>query len=561
MKIRSKVQLYWNTIKYLQPIQIRYQIKNRIRRKINRHVLKDSCSSFELEIQEIRILIPEIDCEKEYLQRFDVNKLLDNYIILLHEEHRIENNWNIEDASHLWNYNLHYLEFLIPLAVQYIETGEKQYFTKWKELIKSWLEHPSKDSFEPYTISMRIPNILICMEILRTELRGTELERKLIATIWQQYMYLLHTQELSLLANHYFENLKTIVICSILFKELSIYHKYYELFLEQIDEQILPDGIHFERSPMYHKIILEDILRVYRVLYFSGYICDADKLMSVIHNMTMAMIELERGFDRTPLFNDVGNNISKSKQVLYKAIQKMYDFEETDKWSLEHSGYFKLSNQKCEILFDCGDIGPSYMGGHSHCDCLSFELSVCGKVIFANSGTGQYQGELRSFFRSTAAHNTIMIDRREQSELWGEHRVARRISNVKGAVKENRVIGSFRSYSGDYFRRQLTWEEDGYLVISDGIIPQDKNKHIARQFFHLAPEYTYEHNDKKINIKKEEGIIATIRLPDICTYLIHTEGIITTSAEDFGKYLYKQVLEVRTQFIGRIELKVEIEIR
>ena len=53
---------------------------------------------------------------------------------------------------------------------------------------------------------------------------------------------------------------------------------------------------------------------------------------------------------------------------------------------------------------------------------------------------------------------------------------------------------------------------------------------------------------------------AVIQLPIECDYLIHTEGMLTTYAEDFGAYQKKEVLEIRTPFEDRVRLKLEIEV-
>lgn len=558
----KKAKLYWDTVKYLKPIQIRHQIKNRIFRSRKGRLL-DSVKGLNVpKAQEINILIPELDCESGYLQRFDAEKLLEGRITLLHEEHQVGKVWNIQEASHLWNYNLHYLEFLIPLAAKYEETADERYLDGWKGWMESWLAQSAGDSFEPYTISIRIPNILISMELLGKRIRGTELWHNICASIYQQYGYLLRTQELALLANHYLENLKTIVISSLLFSELDIYHKYFDLFLRELDEQILPDGLHFELSPMYHRIILEDILRVYTVLNSCRHKCDAEKLIPKIQAMTAAMVNLERGFDRIPLFNDSGNNVAKEKCALLKAVQKICVYKEAETAVLKHAGYYKLYQDNVAVVFDCGDIGPSYMGGHSHCDCLSFELCVAGKALFVNSGTGQYQGELRSFFRSTAAHNTVMLDDREQSQLWGEHRAARRINRLKGSCVEGGITGQFTSFQGDLFRRKLQWKQDCRLVITDDFKAYDEGRHTARQFLHLAPGYEYERGEKQeVYVKDGSEPVAVIHLPAESEYLIHTEGQITRYARDFGEYLHKQVLEIRTQFEDKIQLMTEIEIQ
>lgn len=588
MSITDRACLYWNTVKFLKPVQIKYQIGNRIFKFRKKKRLDDVKKVAVPDVQKINIVIPELDLAQEYLSRFDVEGVLNDEITLLHETHRIEESWNIQEASHLWNYNLHYLEFLIPLAVKYTQNPEEEYIDKFQGLMESWLKQTSGDSFEAYTISMRIPNLLICLELLKDKLEGTELKIKLLESIYQQYRYLLKSQELALLANHYFENLKTIVISSLLFNELDIYHKYFDLFLKEVEEQILGDGMHFERSLMYHKMILEDILRIYVVLASANHKGDAEKIIPTIRKMTSVISGIEKGFSRTPLFNDAGNNVSKNKYGLVKAagricgdendryneqrLEKNYSCEDNEQKALTRtafpeSGYYKLDFRNITVLFDCGEIGPAYMGGHAHCDCLSFELAVNGRMIFVNSGTGQYQGKLRTFFRSTPAHNTIMIDDREQSELWGEHRAGRRISKVRGIGNADAngyaVTGSFESYLGDRFRRKIKWISEKRFVFLDDFIAHDKGIHIARQFLHLTPGYHYERSEKKVLVKDGSDTIASVKLPVESDYLIHKEGVITNYAEDFGEYKRKEVLEIRTlfenKFCSKVEIKIEAE--
>lgn len=561
MRKIEKACLYWNTVKNLRPVQIRYQIGNRVR-KYGKKRYPDRASKWQApeNRQGMKFLIPELDCDPHYLERFSIDGLMRGEAELLHETHSVMNGWNIPDASHLWNYNLQYLEFLIPLAVRYRQTGEEKYFYCWKRWMESWLAQSAGDSFEPYPISMRIPNLLVCMELLEEKLHGTELEKTLYASVYRQYGYLLYRQEKGLLANHYFENLKAIVISGLLFQESDVYHKYFDLLLKEIDEQILPDGLHFERSLMYHKIILEDLLRIHRALDSGKHTLDAEKLLPAIRLMASAMENLERGFRRTPLFNDAGDNVSKSKAPLLRAVEGLRKPGETVMRQFEASGYYRLDQGEAALLFDCGEIGPSYMCGHSHCDCLSFELAVSGKDLFVNSGTGQYQGKFRTFFRSTAAHNTVMIDDREQSELWGEHRAARRIGNVKVAVGEKNLTGQFRSYRKDLFQRNLKWINDKALVVTDDFKAHDARRHVARQFLHLAPGLRYEWDGRKIAVMEGKRLRAVVRLPEKCESQIHKEGLLTVYAEEFGLYQKKQVLEIRTPFQGKVRSRIEIRI-
>lgn len=554
MKPVSKGILYWNTVRNLRLVQIKYQLAGRIKKQ-----QKPQRCSLEKKINKIQIVIPELDADKEYLSRFDTGAMMQNKILLLHEMHNLNDLWNEEEASHLWNYNLHYLEFLIPLAAEYYVTEKEKYKQKYLEIILSWLEiaDSNRDAYAAYTISMRIPNVLIGLELLGNIAEA--LKEKIYESLYNQYKYLSRNLEQALLANHYFENIKAVVIASLVFGELDVYHKYFDLLLKQIEEQILPDGVHYERSLMYHKIILEDVLRVYIVLQSSGHNMDAEKLLPTIKSMAEALGSLERDLNHTPLFNDAGDNIGKPTAALLEVCRKICKDIDTGKTTFPDAGYYRFDHGNCTVLFDCGDIGPKYMAGHAHNDCLSFELSMDGKSIFANSGTGQYQGDMRQFFRSTKANNTVMIDDREQSELWGEHRAARRLGSIKAGISRQGIVGQFKSYQKDGFRRQMQWKGNALLIL-DTVECRDSDRHIARQFFHLAAGYCFEQDGRNVNVLSNNKKIAVIIPPENADLLIHSEGEITTCARDFGKYEKKQVLEIRTFFENVAQSRVIINI-
>ncbi len=100
--------------------------------------------------------------------------------------------------------------------------------------------------------------------------------------------------ELHLLGNHYLENLKAVMLGALYFKEPGIYAEYKSRLQEELKEQILPDGVHYERSIMYHKIVLEDVMRATKGVK------DADQLFyqelsALLQPMTDAMYSLEEG--------------------------------------------------------------------------------------------------------------------------------------------------------------------------------------------------------------------------------------------------------------------------
>lgn len=554
MSINEKIKLYCNTIRHLKPIQIEYQLRVRLGKAKNEIIKSDNVYFLN---HDFMIFNPLVDENPAFLQRFDVELLLDNNFKLLNETHVVDlSEWHVKDATHLWNFNLHYLEYLIPLSVKFKNAKDERYLQKWIEIVDSWVEYGSrqKDGMAPYTLSLRLTNLLICLGIIKEDLEP-EFLHCLYQSIYSQYRYLQRNLELNLLANHYFENLKCIVLCSLLFNEQDIFHKYWELLLKQIDEQVLSDGVHFELSPMYHKIILEDILRVYFALVSVNRRGDAEKLVSTIKAMSSAVASLEKGFNRTPLFNDSGDNVAKSRNSLLECCRQIAPDIRDDISELSDSGYYKLYGNSTAIVFDCGQLGPSYMPGHSHCDCLSFELFYEGHPVFVNSGTFNYQSDLRSYFRSTAANNTFTVDGDEQSELWGEHRAARRISNVHCKREDKSFIGTFRSFKGISYKRKLLVQKDS-MTIGDFARINDNDQHSLREFLHLYPGLKFNSDDGIIYVDDGQKRIFKVSLPPGSSYIIHRDG---HYSEDFGNLMTNDVLEIITPFVSTIKNKIHIQ--
>ncbi|MBQ9342442.1 MAG: alginate lyase family protein [Lachnospiraceae bacterium] len=421
-----------------------------------------------IKYKEFYLWIDGLDNNPTVFERFLPDQLLNNKITLLNET-RVFDKWNYEDATHLWNYNLHYLEYLVPLFSLWESTNNEKYKEKSNAILNDWYENGSikADSNQPYTISLRIVNMLIISEAVTDK-------QKLYDSIYAQYRYLLKHQEKHLLGNHYLENLKAIVICSVVYGEESIYKTYIGKFFRELDEEITDDGLHFELSLMYHKIVLEDIIRVALVLKEAKK-TEYQKVLGYIQKMATALYSLEYGMDRTPLFNDAGDNIAKPTSSLLK-VCKQLGIEPEEKDNI--AGYYKLYDEKIAIIVDCGELSPAYMPGHAHCDCLSFELFYNGKPIFVNSGTYQYQGNKRSYFRSTRAHNTVMINGHEQSELWGEHRAARRIKKVDCKADNKSITGEYINYLGEKHSRRI--------VFDNGLTVIDRTGGGGESFLHLA---------------------------------------------------------------------------
>ena len=107
------------------------------------------------------------------------------------------------------------------------------------------------------------------------------------------------------------------------------------------------------------------------------------------------------------------------------------------------------------MIVDAGAPGPVYNPGHAHCDAMSFELFHHGKPVLVNCGTYAYQCTERGFFRSTAAHNTVMINNTEQSQCWGAFRMAKQSKVNVVSVSEDSIVIELVDQRGQLIKRTI----------------------------------------------------------------------------------------------------------
>jgi uncharacterized heparinase superfamily protein len=150
------------------------------------------------------------------------------------------------------------------------------------------------------------------------------------------------------------------------------------------------------------------------------------------------------------------------------------------------------------IVIDCGQIGPDYQPGHAHCDMLSYELALDGRRVVVDSGVLDYEpSQERTYARSTRAHNTVLVDGEEQSEMWGVFRVARRARPIQAhleSVAHESVIfegahDGYRRLKGrPIHKRQISYDGQGNWVITD--VLEGKGTHRMESFVHIHPDFS-----------------------------------------------------------------------
>jgi uncharacterized heparinase superfamily protein len=161
--------------------------------------------------------------------------------------------WNRDSREALWNYNLHYFDDLNA-------AGAENRIDWHRALIDRWVrENPPFEGvgWDPYPTSLRIVNWI------KWSARGHGMKPVWLASLALQARSLRKRLEYFTLANHLLTNAKALVFAGAFFEGEEAEEWLSEglaILKEELPEQILTDGGHFERSPMYHAIILEDLL-------------------------------------------------------------------------------------------------------------------------------------------------------------------------------------------------------------------------------------------------------------------------------------------------------------
>jgi len=122
----------------------------------------------------------------------------------------------------------------------------------------------------------------------------------------------------------------------------------------------------------------------------------------------------------------------KTRWLLGSQADALFDAQSVERTRLpirQHfplGGYYILGSEfetadEIRLTVDAGPLGFQSIAAHGHADALSFTLSVGGVEFLIDPGTYAYhtQGAWRRYFRGTAAHNTVRVDRQDQSEPGG----------------------------------------------------------------------------------------------------------------------------------------------
>lgn len=409
--------------------------------------------------------------------------------VFLNEEHEVcsDQDWTNPKWAKLWLYHLHYFDDLNSDGADRRREWHLDWLHRWVK------ENPPGNGvgWEPYPCSRRIVNWI------KWAMRGAPLPTEATHSLAVQSRWLRQRLEWHLLGNHLFANAKALVFAGMFFDGAEARRwldRGLSIAAKELDEQVLDDGGHFERSPMYHAIFLEDLLDLVNVVLAYGHEAPASWTRK-IDRMRHWLATMVHPDGKIAFFNDAALGMAPTRSQLEAYATRLglpatCEVKEKVVY-LRESGYVRLSSDDATLLADMAPLGPEYLPAHAHADTLSFELSLHGQRVFVNSGTSLYgTGPERKRQRGTAAHNTVTIDGEDSSEVWAGFRVGRRArvrhATVDGLGPTARAEhNGYQHLSGHPIHNREWRFDQRQLVVTDRI--EGSGNHRVEVAFHLHP--------------------------------------------------------------------------
>ncbi len=325
--------------------------------------------------------------------------------------------WSAPDQSPLWRYTLHYFEWLADLAA----TGDARWVDAARLSIADWIAHhprPAGIAWHPYPLSLRLfawlhhaPKLL--------DNAPSAFHRAFVAALHRQARHLSRSIEWDVGGNHLIKNLKALVTAGrCLPGHAAVGHRALQDLEQAVARQVLPDGMHEERSPTYHVQVMVDLIDLADLLgdQTPTWLSDA------IRRMGPALATLRLGDGGLALFND--GTVGEAQLLAAIDARSGRPAAAAD---LPEAGYRRLTAGATVVLLDAGPCCPDDLPAHAHADMLAFEMSSGTQRLIVNCGTFAYQDPAwRNRLRGTASHSTLTFAGEDSAEVHGVFRLGRR---------------------------------------------------------------------------------------------------------------------------------------
>ena len=415
---------------------------------------------------------------------------------------------DIGDIRTNWELNRHFQ--FAALAKSYYCTRDEKYYSELKELFYDWNKHNLFLHGVEWTSAMEVAIRVNSWVYTYAFLKKAKCEEILLNNIehgiFVMVDYILkHRARFSSANNHLIVEMYSVALVGIISGCSHWKNEALKILTEELPRQNYSDGVNKEMSIHYQSFVMEAYGLLW-LLMLKNNIEIPEVWKRYLKAMSEFVADSTDDFGLTMEFGDsdegkildlcgsINNHYSYVLNLMGCLLDNWYtDFvwHENLNWivpetlknkkekyvpglvcSRKEGGYTFLRSKDRRVLIgiDHADLGFGSISAHGHADALSFQMFIDGKPIFVDSGTYNYHvtPEDRDYFRSTEAHNTVMIEGCEQSEMLGPFIWGKRAKSKLNIVEKDRIIAQ-TSYKKIEQIREIGFKDKQKITIKDQI--------------------------------------------------------------------------------------------
>jgi len=425
------------------------------------------------------------------------------------------------DVKIIWEINR--LQFLPLMAVDFLKTKDTKILNRITSIIKEW------DSKNPYDVginwysnlevAIRSISLLLTHILLYDHIKSKEIEELIFKHGYHVYKDINYTEK-CIPNNHLIGEATALYILGNIFEspESKKWIDKSKTILIDYLEHLRDDGTYKEASLSYHRFVLQIYLLVYlfAIKFQDNFI--ENPLTNKLVKAYIFLKSIEKPDGSFPQFGDwddgvyyklnnepienykyfvdtlgyiVGNNDEKNLEV--EILEQLFgnikigenyknNFDFNNVYKLFEIGKYGVYKDNNIYLF----INNQEQIFHSHADGLSIELSLNGKNILIDSGTYNYNldKELRQYFRSTRAHNTVYLGVDQSTQIGSFRWIDQPKISLRKLKKEIGFEGII-NYKNKSMHKRKVIIENNIINIEDEVY--SKRNYIELNF-HFSPE-------------------------------------------------------------------------
>lgn len=311
------------------------------------------------------------------------------------------------------------------------------------------------------------------------------------------------------------------------------------ILLSELGRHVLPDGLYFEQSSYYHRYTTDFYTHLYILSRRNGLEVES-KLEEKLKALLDYLMYVRRPDGTTPLLgdddggrllmlderaaNDFRAPLSTGAALFARPDYKyaaggiaeetfwllggdgLSAFDrlsarppESTSRAFAEGGYYVMRDgwvsESNYLLIDCGPHG-AVNGVHAHADALAFDMASHGRALLVDTGTYTYTGssEMRDYFRSSAAHNTLTIDGESSSVPEGpfswkhvaQCRVDKWMSHERFDFFEGEHDGYMRLAAPAKHARSVLFLKGDYFILRDRVMTDGPHRYDLH--FHFSAD-------------------------------------------------------------------------